>query len=56
MISAADSLKPALRLTLGSTAYNSISSALSQRLAAVEAQREIAFAADQDKAEPKSKA
>jgi NAD(P)-dependent dehydrogenase (short-subunit alcohol dehydrogenase family) len=53
MISAADSLKPALRLTLGSTAYNSISSALSQRLAAVEAQREIAFSADQDKAEPK---
>jgi NAD(P)-dependent dehydrogenase (short-subunit alcohol dehydrogenase family) len=54
LISAADSLKPALRLTLGSTAYNSISSALSQRLAAVEAQREIAFSADQDKAEPKS--
>ena len=54
MISAANSLKPALRLTLGSTAYHSISSALSQRLAAVEAQREIAFAADQDNAEPES--
>jgi NAD(P)-dependent dehydrogenase (short-subunit alcohol dehydrogenase family) len=54
MISAADSLKPALRLTLGSTAYTSISSALSQRLAAVEAQREVAFSADQDKAEPES--
>jgi NAD(P)-dependent dehydrogenase (short-subunit alcohol dehydrogenase family) len=46
MISAADSAKPALRLTLGSTAYNSISRALAQRLAAIEAQREVAFSAD----------
>ena len=36
MISAADSAKPALRLALGSSAYNSISRALSQRLAAIE--------------------
>lgn len=48
MIAAADEAKPALRLALGSTAYNSISQALSQRLAAIEAQREIAFSADRD--------
>jgi NAD(P)-dependent dehydrogenase (short-subunit alcohol dehydrogenase family) len=48
MISAADSAKPALRLTLGSTAYNSIARALAQRLAAVEAQREVAFSADRN--------
>ena len=48
MISAADSAKPALRLTLGSTAYNSISRALAQRLAAIEAQREVAFSADRN--------
>jgi NAD(P)-dependent dehydrogenase (short-subunit alcohol dehydrogenase family) len=46
MISAADSAKPTLRLTLGSTAYNSISRALALRLAAIEAQREVAFSAD----------
>jgi NAD(P)-dependent dehydrogenase (short-subunit alcohol dehydrogenase family) len=46
MISAADSTKPALRLTLSSTAYNSISRALAQRLAAIEAPREVAFSAD----------
>ena len=33
MISAADSAKPALRLALGSTAYDSISRALAKRLA-----------------------
>jgi hypothetical protein len=48
MISAADSAKPALRLTLGSTAYNSISHALAKRLAAIEAQRDVAFSADRD--------
>ena len=46
MISAADDEKPALRLILGSNAYNSISRALAQRLAALESQRGIAFSAD----------
>jgi hypothetical protein len=54
MICAADTEKPALRLPLGSTAYNSISVALAQRLAAIEARREIAFSADPDQAETKS--
>ncbi len=48
MIAAADEEKPALRLALGSTAYSSISRALSQRMAAIEAQRDIAFSADRD--------
>lgn len=48
MIAAGDEAEPALRLVLGSTAYNSISPALSQRLAAVEAQRDLAFSADRD--------
>jgi NAD(P)-dependent dehydrogenase (short-subunit alcohol dehydrogenase family) len=48
MISAADSAKSALRLTLGSTAYDSISHALAKRLAAIEAQRDVAFSADRD--------
>ena len=41
MISAADGAKPVLRLALGSTAYNSISRALAQRLDAIEAQRGV---------------
>jgi hypothetical protein len=48
MVSAADSAKPALRLALGSTAYDSISRALAKRLAAIEAQRDVAFSADRD--------
>jgi hypothetical protein len=48
MISAADIAKPTLRLALGSSAYNSISRVLSQRLAAIEAQREVAFSADRN--------
>jgi hypothetical protein len=48
MISAADRAKPALRLTLGSTAYASISHALAELLAAIEAQRDVAFSADRD--------
>ncbi|WP_137153637.1 SDR family oxidoreductase [Rhizobium sp. FKL33] len=48
MIAAVDEAKPALRLALGSTAYNSISQALSQRLAAIEGQRDVAFSADRD--------
>jgi NAD(P)-dependent dehydrogenase (short-subunit alcohol dehydrogenase family) len=46
IISAADSETPSLRLALGSTAYSSISQALSARLAALEAQRGAANSAD----------
>ncbi|MFK0334274.1 SDR family oxidoreductase [Rhizobium sp. NPDC090275] len=45
IISAAESEKPPLRLTLGSTA-SSISRALSARLSALEAQRDVAVSAD----------
>jgi len=48
MISAADSAKPTLRLPLGSNAYDSISRALAQRLAAIKTQQEVAFSADLD--------
>lgn len=48
VIAAADEAKPPLRLALGSIAYGSITRALSQRLAAAEAQRDIAFSADGD--------
>lgn len=48
MISAADNKTPPLRLALGSTAYENIVRELSKRLAAIKAQREIAFSADQD--------
>lgn len=46
MIAAADQAKPALRLVLGSGAYNSISTALAARLDAVKAQRDVASSAD----------
>ncbi|WP_017957215.1 SDR family oxidoreductase [Rhizobium leguminosarum] len=46
IISAAESETPPLRLALGSTAYTSISKALSARLSALEAQREVANSAD----------
>lgn len=46
IISAAQSDAPPLRLALGSTAYSSISRALSARLTALEAQREVANSAD----------
>jgi NAD(P)-dependent dehydrogenase (short-subunit alcohol dehydrogenase family) len=46
MIAAADEAHPALRLTLGSTAYESISTALTARLDALKAQRERALSAD----------
>ena len=47
MIAAADMERPALRLALGSTAFQSISSALSDRLNAILAQQDVALAADQ---------
>jgi len=46
IISAAESEKPPLRLTLGSTAYSSISQALSARLSTLEAQQDVAASAD----------
>jgi NAD(P)-dependent dehydrogenase (short-subunit alcohol dehydrogenase family) len=46
IIAAADSAKPELRLVLGSTAYNSISKALADRLFSVERQHDVAFSAD----------
>ncbi|WFS04285.1 SDR family oxidoreductase [Rhizobium tumorigenes] len=46
IIAAADMDKPELRLALGSTAYESISKALGQRLGALKSQRHIAFSAD----------
>lgn len=46
IISAAESEKPPFRLTLGSTAYSSISQALSARLSALEAQRDVSVSAD----------
>lgn len=48
MIAAADADKPALRLALGSTAYRSISKALTGRLVELEAQKSVALSADVD--------
>ena len=48
MIAAADAERPALRLALGGTAFESISSALTRRLAAIEAQRDVAYSADRE--------
>ena len=50
MIAAADAERPPLRLTLTSTAYDNVSKALASRLAALEAQKVTAFAADRDDA------
>jgi len=46
IIQAADAANPPLRLPLGSTAYKNIHRALNQRLAILEAQRDMAFSAD----------
>ena len=46
MIEAADLDHPPLRLALGSTAYENIRAALTKRLEALEAQRDIALSAD----------
>ncbi|WP_102958821.1 SDR family oxidoreductase [Mangrovicella endophytica] len=48
MIAAGDAERPALRLALGSTAYENISKALTSRLEALKAQKAVAYAADQD--------
>ena len=50
MIAAADAARPALRLTLTSTAYTNVSRVLASRADALEAQKAIAFAADRDDA------
>jgi hypothetical protein len=49
MISAADSVKPTLRLTLAAPRTILFSHALAKRLAAIEAQRDVAFSADRDR-------
>lgn len=46
MIAAVDDVNPSLRLALGSTAYASISQALTQRLGLLEAQKDVALSAD----------
>lgn len=46
IIEAADSDHPPLRLALGSTAFENIRAALTKRLEALEAQRDVAFSAD----------
>ena len=48
MIDAADQAIPSRRLTLGSQAYANVRARLSERLAALEAQREVAFSADRE--------
>lgn len=46
MIAAADEVNPPLRLALGSTAYASVSQALTERLRVLEAQKDVTFSAD----------
>lgn len=48
MITATDAEQPPFRLVLGSTAYTSISKALTERLRELETQRAVAFSADTD--------
>jgi hypothetical protein len=48
MIAAIDAERPPLRLTFGGIAYSSISAALARRLHPLEAQKDMAFAADVD--------
>ncbi|WP_315763216.1 SDR family oxidoreductase [Sphingomonas sp. Y38-1Y] len=48
MIAAGDAAEPALRVALGSTAYEHIEAALEGRLAELRAQRDVAYSADAD--------
>jgi hypothetical protein len=48
MIVAADAERPSLRLALGSSAYHSISKALTGRLVELEAQKSVTLSADVD--------
>lgn len=50
IINITDMPNPPLRLTLGSTAYDSISHALKERLESLEAYKEVALSADRDEA------
>jgi NAD(P)-dependent dehydrogenase (short-subunit alcohol dehydrogenase family) len=50
LIVAADSVKPPFRLVLGSTAYINLTRELARRLTGIEAQRDIAFSADAERA------
>lgn len=50
MIKITDMPNPPLRITLGSTAYDSISHALKERLESLEAYKEVALSADTDEA------
>ena len=52
IIAAAESVKPPFRLALGSTAYENLTRELARRLAEIEAQRDVAFSADQDAGAP----
>lgn len=49
MIAAVDAEKPPFRLALGSTAYRSISQALTERLSVLEEQKAITLSADRDR-------
>ena len=46
IVAAANSIKPPLRLPLGSTAYENLTRELAHRLTEIEAQRQVAFSAD----------
>lgn len=48
IINITDMPNPPLRITLGSTAYDSISHALKERLESLEAYKEVALSADRD--------
>ncbi|KPC54430.1 SDR family oxidoreductase [Amantichitinum ursilacus] len=48
IIAATDAAKPALRLPLGSSAYDNITRELAKRLAALQALRDVAYSADAD--------
>ncbi|WP_047608323.1 SDR family oxidoreductase [Rahnella aquatilis] len=48
MITATDEVNPPLRLALGSTAYASISQALTERMRVLEAQKDVTFSADKN--------
>ncbi|BBI48886.1 hypothetical protein HORIV_13070 [Vreelandella olivaria] len=50
MIKITDMPNPPLRITLGSTAYDSISHALKERLESLETYKEVALSADRDEA------
>ncbi len=48
IIMVADAVSPPLRLALGSTAYTSVSQALTERMRALEAQKDVTFSVDKE--------